>query len=82
MLSPVAWLLPIQLNTTVITEILQPGETVFIPNGWFHHVIGLDHPVTSMSTTVWLKDFLTLEHHLHKRWNSLYRVRAASFPSF
>ena len=64
-----------QKEATVITEVLQPGEVIFIPNGWFHHVIGLDHPVTSMSTTVWLPEFNRLEQNLHKRWNSLYRVR-------
>ena len=35
-----------------------------------------------MSTTVWLSEFLQLETKLHQRWNSLYRVRAASVPSF
>ena len=29
-------------NTTVIDFVLEPGETLFIPIGWWHHVVALD----------------------------------------
>mmetsp|Transcript_43180 Transcript_43180/g.102463 ORF Transcript_43180/g.102463 Transcript_43180/m.102463 type:complete len:550 (+) Transcript_43180:178-1827(+) len=64
---------PLMAKATIITEVVRPGEVLFVPNGWFHHVIALDHPVTSLSTTVWLPQFFPLEEHVHKRWNSLYR---------
>mmetsp|Transcript_16821 Transcript_16821/g.42161 ORF Transcript_16821/g.42161 Transcript_16821/m.42161 type:complete len:548 (-) Transcript_16821:255-1898(-) len=64
---------PLMAQATIITEVIQPGETIFIPNGWFHHVISLDHPTTSMSSTVFTHDFSGLEAHLYKRWNSLYK---------
>lgn len=37
---------PLYANATPIELVLEPGEVVFIPTGWFHHVVSLDNSIS------------------------------------
>ena len=54
----IAPLLPLcTQKVSVVTEVLEPGETLFLPNGWWHHVTSLDNPTISVSCSRWLPMF-------------------------
>eukprot|EP00873_Tetraselmis_striata_P014089 jgi/Tetstr1/434353/TSEL_023457.t1 len=56
-------------QAVIISVTLEPGETLFLPNGWWHHVTSLDSPCISVSSSRWLPMFHEAEHRLHTKWS-------------
>ncbi|KAK3255666.1 hypothetical protein CYMTET_35165 [Cymbomonas tetramitiformis] len=59
---------PLLKHVWMITETIQPGETLFVPNGWWHHVAGIDKPTISVSFTSWNPRFAIYEKAHAKKW--------------
>jgi ribosomal protein L16 Arg81 hydroxylase len=44
-------------QVAILTVVLEPGDTLFLPNGWWHHVTSMDSPCISVSSSRWLPMF-------------------------
>lgn len=57
------YLLAIPDKPKLIT--LEPGDVLFVPNGWWHYVESLDQ--INVSVNIW-KKLKTVEHESKKLW--------------
>jgi len=59
---------PLYRHAHVIEENIMPGETLFVPTGWWHTVDILETPTISLSATSFLSRFMRFESKLRAKW--------------
>mmetsp|Transcript_17812 Transcript_17812/g.24644 ORF Transcript_17812/g.24644 Transcript_17812/m.24644 type:complete len:903 (+) Transcript_17812:137-2845(+) len=59
---------PLYKYAHMIEEIIEPGQSLFVPTGWWHTVDALDTPTISLSATSWLARFYSHENKLRAKW--------------
>jgi ribosomal protein L16 Arg81 hydroxylase len=53
-----------------VTEVLQPGETLFLPVGWWHHVVSLDKCMGASFTNFETGPSAVAEKKMYMKWGN------------